>query len=147
MRHGWRYLPWLPLVAVVMSVLAGQSLAQPATGLAAPAHGGQIRALVIGIDNYAYPEIVPTLSGAVADARDIAGVLRRSSVGDLTTLIAIRLVQGLGAALFLAGWHGALLPWSCWFPLPPSPAVSAVPSPFRSKPQVGSVVVDSSAPR
>ena len=38
-----------------------------AVGLEAPA-GGQIRALIVGIDNYAY---VRRLKGAVADARDL----------------------------------------------------------------------------
>ena len=46
--------------------------------------GGEVRALVIGIDAYQY---VPQLRGAVADARDLEGALRQSGVKDLTALI------------------------------------------------------------
>jgi hypothetical protein len=46
--------------------------------------GGEVRALVIGIDAYQY---VPQLRGAVADARDLEGALRQAGVKDLTALI------------------------------------------------------------
>jgi hypothetical protein len=46
--------------------------------------GGTVRALVIGID--AYQKVRP-LKGAVADARDIEGSLRKMGVTDLTTLV------------------------------------------------------------
>jgi len=45
---------------------------------------GQIRALLIGIDAYRH---VRPLKGAVSDARDIEGALRRSGINDLTVLI------------------------------------------------------------
>jgi hypothetical protein len=67
-------------VAGVLTFAAGAS-AQVA--LRSP-QGGEIRALVIGIDAYQY---VPQLRGAVADARDLEGALRQSGVKDLTALI------------------------------------------------------------
>ena len=44
----------------------------------------RIFALVVGIDNY---KMLPTLDGAVADARDIDQALRRGGVADVTLLI------------------------------------------------------------
>jgi len=46
--------------------------------------GGQVRALVIGIDAYQH---VRQLKGAVADARDIQSTLKTMGVRDVTTLI------------------------------------------------------------
>src|SRR5215470_5511333 len=46
--------------------------------------GGQIHALVVGMDDY---KRLPHLRGAVADARDIEQALRRVGVADITTLI------------------------------------------------------------
>src|ERR1700747_328584 len=46
--------------------------------------GGQVRALVIGIDAYQH---VRQLKGAVADARDIQTTLKAMGVRDVTTLI------------------------------------------------------------
>src|SRR3954471_8418788 len=58
--------------------------AQGATaGLRAP-HGGQIRALIVGIDNYAN---VQRLKGAVADAQDLSGALIKRGVSDVKVLI------------------------------------------------------------
>lgn len=48
------------------------------------AGGKRIFALVVGVDDY---KILPPLDGAVADARDIAGALRRGGVSDLTVLL------------------------------------------------------------
>ncbi len=48
-----------------------------------PPQGGEIRALVIGIDAY---QFVPQLRGAVADARDIESTLRGLGVTDVTAL-------------------------------------------------------------
>src|SRR6266849_2207467 len=45
--------------------------------------GGEVRALVIGVDAYRF---VPPLKGAVADARDIEATLRRKGVADVTAL-------------------------------------------------------------
>ena len=49
-----------------------------------PPAGGQVRALIIGIDAYQFE---PKLKGAVADARDIESTLRRNGVADVTALI------------------------------------------------------------
>lgn len=49
--------------------------------------GGAVRALVIGIDTYGNPQSVAPLDGAVADARDIAGVLRAGGVDDIAVLL------------------------------------------------------------
>src|SRR5882762_2099645 len=46
--------------------------------------GGEMRALVIGIDDYQH---VRKLKGATADARDIESSLRGMGVRDVTTLI------------------------------------------------------------
>jgi hypothetical protein len=54
-----------------------------AAGLEAPA-GGQIRALIVGIDNYAN---VRRLKGAVADARDLSGALIKGGVSNVKVLI------------------------------------------------------------
>jgi len=56
---------------------------QSRDGRLRPAAGGQVRALVIGIDAYQFE---PPLKGAVADARDIESTLRRSGVADVTAL-------------------------------------------------------------
>jgi hypothetical protein len=48
-----------------------------------PPQGGEVRALVIGIDAY---QFVPPLRGAVADARDIEQTLRKEGVTDVTAL-------------------------------------------------------------
>jgi hypothetical protein len=48
-----------------------------------PPQGGEVRAVVIGIDAY---QFVPQLRGAVADARDIEQTLRSQGVRDVTAL-------------------------------------------------------------
>jgi hypothetical protein len=48
-----------------------------------PPQGGEVRALVIGIDAY---QFVPQLRGAVADGRDIEQTLRNQGVADITAL-------------------------------------------------------------
>src|SRR4051794_11364942 len=48
--------------------------------------GGQVRALVIGINDYTARSI-PTLKGAVADALDLEKTLRAAGVSDLVALI------------------------------------------------------------
>jgi hypothetical protein len=67
-------------VAGIMTLAAGAS-AQVALR---PPQGGEVRALVIGIDAY---QFVPQLRGAVADARDLEGALRQAGVRDITALI------------------------------------------------------------
>src|SRR3954471_6750808 len=46
--------------------------------------GGEVRALVIGVDDYQH---VRKLKGATADAHDISSSLRTMGVRDVTTLI------------------------------------------------------------
>jgi hypothetical protein len=75
-------LPALALgsVAVFVLILAPCSVAHAAIR---PPQGGEVRALVIGIDAY---QFVPQLRGAVADARDIEQTLRNQGVRDITAL-------------------------------------------------------------
>jgi hypothetical protein len=75
-------LPALTLgsVAVFGLIFAPWSAAQAAIR---PPQGGEVRALVIGIDAY---QFVPQLRGAVADARDIEQTLRNQGVRDITAL-------------------------------------------------------------
>ena len=70
------------LLALLAGFAATSATAQP-TALRGPEEG-QIRALLVGIDAYRY---VRPLKGAVSDARDIEGTLRRSGVTDLTILL------------------------------------------------------------
>jgi Caspase domain len=77
----------LPLTATTSALVTAISLAWAAPAsdnqLRLPA-GGQVRALIIGIDAYQFE---PKLKGAVADARDIESTLRRNGVADVTALI------------------------------------------------------------
>jgi hypothetical protein len=81
------------LLAAAVGVQAafGQSAPAPSAAppprLAAIAPGGQIRALVMGIDSYKHPEHALPLTGAVADARDLEATLTRAGAADLTVLI------------------------------------------------------------
>jgi Caspase domain len=70
------------LAALAIALAPAASLAQEPL-LRGP-ESGEVRALVIGID--AYQNVRP-LKGAVADARDVDGALRRMGVRDVTTLI------------------------------------------------------------
>lgn len=78
-----------PSIHVAAAALAGAALlaaasmaaAQPAV-LRSP-DGGEVRALVVGVD--AYQNVRP-LKGAVADANDIADTLKKMGVRDLTEL-------------------------------------------------------------
>ena len=75
---------WVPILGLLAGLACAPSsaAAQP-VALLAPEEG-QIRALLIGIDAYRY---VRPLKGAVSDARDIEGALRRSGINDLTVLV------------------------------------------------------------
>src|ERR1700730_5779375 len=68
-------------VAGVLTFAAGAS-AQ--LGQLRPAQGGEVRALVIGIDAY---QFVPPLRGAVADARDLETTLRGNAVKDAPAVL------------------------------------------------------------
>ncbi len=75
-RRWAAYALALALLSTGASAAADRSLRSP--------DGGEVRALVIGID--AYRHIRP-LQGAAADARDIAGALRNSGARDVTALV------------------------------------------------------------
>src|SRR5262249_20228468 len=74
----------IPALALGSVALVGMIFVS-ATAQAAvrPPQGGEVRALVIGIDAY---QFVPPLRGAVADARDIEQTLRTQGVRDITAL-------------------------------------------------------------
>jgi hypothetical protein len=80
-RSTFRRVLTLGSVAVLSLMFAAHAPAQAAT--LRPPQGGEVRALVIGIDAY---QFVPPLRGAVADARDIEQTLRSQGVGDITAL-------------------------------------------------------------
>src|SRR5215468_6705981 len=106
---------------LTLGLLSSSALAAESGSLRSPS-GGEVRALVIGID--AYRNVRP-LRGAAADARDIEGALRGSGVQDITALIddqvsrdaVMAAIEGLTARsaphdlviLTLAG-HGAQEP-------------------------------------
>lgn len=68
---------------LVAGLLGPGAAARAQVGPLHPANGGEVRALVIGIDDY---QFVPQLKGAVADAKDIEATLRRNGVEDVTAL-------------------------------------------------------------
>lgn len=70
----------LASVTLASLIFDGRYTAQAAIR---PPEGGEVRALVIGIDAY---QFVPPLRGAVADARDIEQTLRSQGVRDITAL-------------------------------------------------------------
>jgi hypothetical protein len=74
-----RFVLWL-----VLSGLFFLTAAHAKTLQISPSGSGQVRALVIGIDQY---QNVRPLKGAAADARDIASALKGAGVSDLTVLI------------------------------------------------------------
>jgi hypothetical protein len=76
----------LVTIAIALSFAFQEGLADEARVLRSP-DGGEVRALIIGINDYRY---VRQLKGAVADAQDIEGALRRTGVGDVTVLIDAR---------------------------------------------------------
>ena len=77
-----RLLSWYAAGLVAIGV-AGLEASAAAPFLRGP-DGGEVRALVIGVDAY---ENVRPLKGAVADARDIESALRRMGTRDVTALI------------------------------------------------------------
>jgi caspase domain-containing protein len=79
---AFRRLTMIAGVVAVSLTLVRPTAAQ-VSQLRSPA-GGDVRALVIGIDAYRFE---PLLKGAVADALDIESALRRSGVADVTALL------------------------------------------------------------
>jgi Caspase domain len=82
---GMMFRSALSASALTSVTLLSLTLALCITAQAAirPPQGGEVRALVIGIDAY---QFVPALRGAVADARDIEQTLRNQGVTDITAL-------------------------------------------------------------
>jgi hypothetical protein len=76
-RYAWLPIAFATLLALLVSPVRAESRLLPAAD-------GTVRALVVGIDKYAAKR---WLKGAVADARDLAGSLRRLGVTDITVLI------------------------------------------------------------
>lgn len=74
----------VPVAALALALGMTISARAEASRLLRSAVDGEVRALVIGIDAYQH---VRQLKGAVADALDIDGALRRGRVADITTLI------------------------------------------------------------
>jgi hypothetical protein len=74
---------WLAAFSIASCFIAAPARADDGLRLRSPG-GGEVRALVIGIDAYSH---VRPLKGAVADAVDIEQALRRTGVQDVTTLI------------------------------------------------------------
>ena len=74
------------LIAPALAALALPAAAE-SYRLSSPTPGNSVHAIVVGIDNYAHPNIAPTLKGAVADAKDIAASLERAGVSDVRVLI------------------------------------------------------------
>ena len=72
----------LAALAIALALAPGAGLAQGPV-LRGP-ESGEVRALVVGVD--AYQNVRP-LKGAVADARDVEGALRKMGVRDVTTLL------------------------------------------------------------
>src|SRR5436190_8459745 len=82
-------MPGFCKITLVLAAIAASSIhfggARAATSLQlSNPDGGEVRALVIGIDDYQH---VRKLRGATADARDIESSLRGMGVRDVTTLI------------------------------------------------------------
>ena len=79
----WGFILILTAVAITPAPTFAEATSNE-FGFMRSAYGGEVRALVIGIDAYRH---VRPLKGAVADARDIASSLRRVGVQDVTDLI------------------------------------------------------------
>jgi Caspase domain len=76
---------WLRLSQAVLTVaLANFVFASVPEQARCAEHSGQMRALVMGIDEYRY---VSPLKGAAADARDIAAALRHLGIADLKLML------------------------------------------------------------
>jgi hypothetical protein len=74
----------LAAIAIALCLTVTTALCEQSRVLLRSPDGGEVRALVIGIDAY---RNVRALKGAVADAQDLEGALRRTGVQDVTTLI------------------------------------------------------------
>ena len=75
--HSMVMRGWLALFAATLGIQA--AVAQ--VTLLRSQEGQSVRAILIGIDDYRH---VRPLKGAVADAQDLEGVLRKMGVADIT---------------------------------------------------------------
>jgi hypothetical protein len=75
----------LAMVVAAVAQLLSETAEARTVRLFAPG-GGEVRALIVGINEYSARSI-PTLKGAVADARDLEATLRSAGVGDMAVLI------------------------------------------------------------
>jgi hypothetical protein len=91
----------LAAIAITLCLTATAALCDQGRVVLRSPDGGDVRALVIGIDAYRY---VRQLKGAVADAQDLDGALRHSGVQDVTTLIDADVTR----ARVLSGINGLL---------------------------------------
>ena len=81
---SWKII-WKFIIAMICAASIGLDRAGAASALQlSNPDGGEVRALVIGIDDYQH---VRKLKGATADARDIDSSLRTMGIRDVTTLI------------------------------------------------------------
>jgi hypothetical protein len=81
---GWTVKGWFRLSRAAPTIAVAIFVFVSALGLVRSEGGGQMRAIIIGIDGYRH---VKPLKGAAADARDIAAVLRASGAADLKILL------------------------------------------------------------
>ena len=84
MRETVRVFIRLVATIALAADLALGAAASEEIGVLQSPYGGEIRAVVIGIDAYRH---VRPLNGAVADARDIENSLRKTGVRDVTVLM------------------------------------------------------------
>src|SRR5947209_321218 len=81
-----RLLEKITFISILIAVAGfGQCGAQAANAFQiSNPDGGEVRAVVVGIDNYQH---IRKLKGATADARDIGSTLKNMGVRDITMLI------------------------------------------------------------
>ncbi len=95
----------LAAITITLCLTATAALCDQGRVVLRSPDGGDVRAMVIGIDAYRY---VRQLKGAVADAQDLDGALRHSGVQDVTTLIdadatRARVLSGINGLLARTG--------------------------------------------
>ncbi|MGH6811173.1 MAG: caspase family protein [Methylocella sp.] len=85
MKIRWTMRGWFRLSRAVLTVALAISVFVSVPGQARRSEGGgQMRALIMGIDEYRY---VSPLKGAAADARDIEATLRALGIADLKLML------------------------------------------------------------
>ena len=82
---GWTVKGWFHLSRAVRTIAVAISVSVSVLGqVGCSEAGGQMRAIIIGIDGYRH---IKPLKGAAADARDIEATLRASGAADLKLLL------------------------------------------------------------